>query len=114
MRPPFPLLVWALAAVLLWASSLIPICGLLTLGYPHDHHSLEHPSPQDHKPPAPRPHDHLSDCPLCVVHVLQVTPAAQVPQGSLALMGLLLFAPTLRPQSAKFLLYFSRAPPHSS
>ncbi|WP_119277711.1 DUF2946 family protein [Calidithermus roseus] len=123
MRPPLPPIArqsvsaWALMVLLLWASSLIPVCGSLISSHPyphphdHDHHTVEHSSPQDHKPPASRAHNHLGDCPLCVAHALQVTPPVQAPQSNLALIGLLLFTPVPRPKPVKFLLYFSRAPP---
>jgi hypothetical protein len=113
-----PVLVWALVAVLLWASSLIHVCGLLTSGYPHphshDHHALEHSSPHDGKTPASWPHDHLSDCPLCVVHTFQVAPPIQAPQFGLALIGRLrppLAVPV--PKPARFPLYSPRAPPRA-
>lgn len=113
-----PALVWALVVVLLWASSLIHVCGLLTSGYPHTHdqHAVEHPSPHVHgeKTPASRPHDHLSDCPLCVVHTLQVAPPVQTPQFGLAPVGRLrppLAAPV--PESERFLPYSPRAPPRA-
>lgn len=115
-----PVLVWALMAGLLWASSLIPVCEYLSSSsHPHFHAPAhahdpgppEHHPPPDKKIPASGVHSHLGDCALCVAHALQVTPPVQAPQTNLALIGLLLFTPALRPISVEFLLYLSRAPP---
>ncbi|RIH83812.1 hypothetical protein Mterra_02161 [Calidithermus terrae] len=128
MRPSLPrfarqpVTAWALALLLLGASSLIHVCEYLTASHPH----LTSPAPEHshgaalpHAEPAGKPHPlqahaHLGECALCVAHAIQVAPPAQVPGRGLFLLALsALSASALVPGPVRLLPYSPRAPPRA-
>ncbi|MER3480459.1 MAG: hypothetical protein C4327_08275 [Meiothermus sp.] len=122
MRPSLPRIArqpvtaWALALLLLGASSLIHVCECLTASHPHLTSPVpEHPHTDDaDKARLPQAHSHLGDCALCVAHAIQIEPPAQVPRHSLFLLALFaLSASALVPGPVRLLPYSPRAPPRA-